>query len=155
MAGNGLKSAVNETVFLHPLSYPVVPSASTYNSFLEKRKGRRRVDGMERDEERERKMAIHDWIDERGSKVMNVHLFVLSPAEKENCVSPLGPSARPPPPSSSGPSSDRVVSPYLLDLVGDSWRWWWLYAESPTLSLSLYPILLLHFFHSRSRDRRG
>lgn len=83
MAGNGLKFTVNETVFFpRPLSHAIVSSGSTYNSFPEKRKGRR-VDGMERDEKRERKMAIHDWIDERGSKVMNVHLFVLSPAEKQ------------------------------------------------------------------------
>ena len=48
---------------------------------------------------------------ERGPKVMNVHLFVLSPAERER--------ERTSPPSSN-PSSDRVVSPYLLDLAGDS-----------------------------------
>ena len=64
--------------------------------------------------EKEREMAI-PRLDrrERGPKVMNVHLFVLSPAERER--------ERTSPPSSN-PSSDRVVSPYLLDLAGDSWR---------------------------------
>lgn len=68
-----------------PSSRAVVPSASTYNSFRERKKNRQKREGWRNGArwEKPREMAIHDWIDERGSKVMNVHLFVLSPAERE------------------------------------------------------------------------
>jgi hypothetical protein len=101
MAGNGLKFAVNETVPPHP----VVASAGAYNSFWLVRK--ERVDGMERDEKRKEKWPTMKGSTRETLEVMNAHLFVLSPAESVS-------------PPSSSPSSDRVVSPYLLDLAGDS-----------------------------------
>lgn len=62
---------------------------------------------MERDEKRKEKWPTMTGSTSKILEVMNAHLFVLSRTESVS-------------PSSTGPPSDRMVSPYLLDLAGDS-----------------------------------